>query len=185
AALDDPHRPHAGIDPLPDVGDSVPHLHGVLHTGDLQRLQVFKDHVGIGTAPAAHPVGADPEVGGVAQPGGLGCDNVHHGVGIAGGGADLQPHLPQGGRCFHRKRLGCGKPVQDGEELGLKQGVHSLHVLLPRGAAVGLLPGPGDALHPEHGADVVPLQHTHGLTGLLQGDRHAVVGEGLLKGLDG
>ena len=51
--------------------------------------------------------------------------------------------------------------------------------------AVGLLPGPGDALHPEHGADVVPLQHTHGLTGLLQGDRHAVVGEGLLKGLDG
>lgn len=71
------------------------------------------------------------------------------------------------------------------KSLGLKLGVHSLHVLLPRGAAVGLLPDPGDALHPEHGADVIPLQHTHGLTGLLQGDRHAVVGEGLLKGLDG
>ena len=109
---------------------------------------------------------------------------MHHGVGIAGGGADLQPHLPQGGRRFHRKWLGCGKLVQDGEELGLKLGIHRLHVLLPGGAAVGLLPGSGDALHPEHGADVVPLQHAHGLAGLLQGDRHAVVGEGLLKGLD-
>ena len=47
AALDYPHRPHPGADPLLDVGDGVPHLHGVLHTGDLQRLQVFKDHVGI------------------------------------------------------------------------------------------------------------------------------------------
>ena len=50
--------------------------------------------------------------------------------------------------------------------------------------AVDLGPARANALHSQHGADMVDLEHAHGPADLLHGGLHPKGAEGLVKGID-
>ena len=68
--------------------------------------------------------------------------------------------------------LGVGESVENGEQALLIGTVELLNVILGGGGAVHALPRGGNAVHLEHGTDVVDLEHAHGGTSLLHGGLH-------------
>ena len=75
--------------------------------------------------------------------------------------------------------------VENAHQSGFEIVVDALRVVVGRRRAVLFDPGRSNAVHGEHRADVIDLEHTHGLAGFLFVHFHAGAAEGFHEGPDG
>ena len=85
------------------------------------------------------------------------CDNLHHGVGVSGGGTDLQTSFPQFCHGFHHMVFRVRKLVENLHEAGREFLMHFVHVFIREISAVDTLKFSANPFHGKHRLDVIPF----------------------------